>query len=144
MVQQFRTKKDYVPLIVEPHPPTYNGLPFVTLIQFNKIPQLVIIDNIVNDIMNCYVLDISNQESIRFDMLLNIASYWFDNNSNKYPISIEFSRLNFQLEANKIMRTYQLEFITRIIGPVFKYNMNNSHSIKRKRIRLVPPIVLAQ
>ena len=133
-----RSKKTIIPLIIEPHPRDYNGLPFITLIQYLKLPMLVVVDNMNEDSIKAYVLDLCGPEGINEELVLSAVSVWYETNRHKYPLSIEFSRLGLVNQTSKIYRSLNVEFVSRIIGPIFKYPMGEIRSIKRRRRKPIP------
>lgn len=133
-----KDKKIIAPLIIEPHPKEYNGLPFITLIQYRKQPLLVIIDNITNTTISAYILDMCGPEGIDPEIILSIASTWYNNHRQQYPISIEFSKANLTDQTSKIYRSLNVEFVSRIIGSISKYPITNTKSIKRRRRKPIP------
>lgn len=126
-------KKLSVPLIVEPHPANYTGLPFITLIQYRKQPMLVIVDNADDEVVRTYVLDLCGPEHVDEEVVIQVAMDWFTTNRQNYPISVEFSRRGMTPITSKVYRALNIEFVSRIIGPVPKYPMNTVKSIKRRR-----------
>ena len=132
------TEKKSAPLIVEPHPADYTGFPFITLIQYRKSPMLAIVDNADDSVMRVFVLDLCGPEGVKEEELIAIASDWYDNNRSNYPISIEFSRKGIVQSTSKIYRALNIEFVSRVIGPVPKYPMSDVKSIKRRRRKPLP------
>lgn len=132
------SRKITVPLIVEPHPIDYSGFPFITLIQYRKTPMLVIVDNADDEIINAFVLDLCGPEGIDEEVLFEIASHWFIHNKGHFPISIEFSKRGVVGDTSKIYRALNTEFVSRVIGPVPKYPMNVTKSVKRRRRKAIP------
>jgi hypothetical protein len=132
------TKKGPAPLIIEQHPADYTGFPFVTLIQYRKQPMLAIVDNIKDDVMFVFVLDLCEPARVNEEMLISAATEWYENNRSKFPISIEFSQRGLTPHTSRIYRALNVEFISRIIGPVPKYPMSTTKSIKRRRRKTLP------
>ena len=132
-------KKTNVPLIVEPHPKEYGGFPFVTLIQYRKQPMLAIIDNIDEASIKAFVLDLCGPEEVDEEMLIVVASEWYQTNRANFPISIEFSRRGITNQTSRIYRALNVEFVSRVIGPVPKYPMGQAKSIKRRRRKPLSP-----
>lgn len=126
------------PLIVEPHPSDYVGFPFITLIQYRKRPMLGIVDNADEESLRVYVLDLCGPEHVDEEAIISVAADWFTNSRNLYPLSIEFSRLGLTAMTSKIYRALNVEFITRVIGPVPKFPMGTIKSIKRRRRKPLP------
>ena len=94
IIQKVRTsptpRKVVVPLIVEPHPKDYSGYPFIKLVQYRKLPMLVIVDNIDDEVLRTFVLDLCGPEGIDEDILFRTAANWYEHNRNNFPISVEF------------------------------------------------------
>jgi hypothetical protein len=133
-------KRTTVPLVVEPYPRDYTGLPFLTLIQFRKQPMLVIVDNVDDRQIRAYVLDLCGPEQVDEEMVILAASEWYSASSDKYPVSIEFSRRVMTAETSRIYRTFDVEFVSRVIGPAPQFPMGASaiKSVKRRRRKPVP------
>lgn len=130
--------KKHAPLIVEPHPTDYTGFPFITLIQYRKQPMLAIVDNADDSVIRVFVLDLCGPEGVSEEMLISIAAEWYENSKSNYPISIEFSRRGIVSSTSKIYRALNVEFVSRVIGPVPKYPMSDIKSVKRRRRKPLP------
>lgn len=124
-----------VPLIVEPHPETYTGYAFITLIRYNDENTINVIDNIINKTVHTYVLDLCGPSEVDESKFIDIALEWYSSGNNKkYPLSVELSRLDMSTTMNQILRVFPLDYITRIIGPVHEYPMTGySRCRKRKK-----------
>lgn len=133
-----KSRKKTIPLIIEPHPKDYNGLPFITLLQYRKIPTLVIVDNADQYIIKVFNLDLCGPENIDENILFEIAIDWYENNRTNYPISVEFSKRGLTKYLSSIYRTFNIEFVSRAIGPLPKYPMLNIRGVKRKRRKSIP------
>lgn len=131
-------RKPAVPLIIEPHPEDYVGLPFLTLIQYRKQPMLVIVDNLDADAIRAYVLDMCGPENVDGELVITAAAEWYTNHRHQFPVSIAFSRSGLTSTASKIYRVLNVEFVSRIIGPVPKFPMDAVKSVKRRRRRTIP------
>jgi hypothetical protein len=123
----------------EDHPEEYNGYPFITLLQYHREPILTIIDDSNDRNIQAYVLDLCGPESVDEEVLITIATEWFDTNSDRFPLSFEFSRQGMTDLLSGIYRTYNTDFITRVIGPLPAFNMESTPSIRRRRRKPVPP-----
>jgi len=139
MAANKRTRGNTIPLIREDHPENYTGYPFVTLIQYRKDNILTIIDNSDDKEIAAFVLDLCAQESVDEERIIEIAANWYEEGHERYPMSFEFSRLGVSGETGKIFRNYNIEFITRVIGPLPRFDMNTPPQIKRRRRKAVPP-----
>ena len=128
----------FEPLIVEEHPKDYNGYEFITLIKYNDQNFLTIVDNITPDKVIAYVLDYCPNMKIDEEYIIKIANHWYENNRNNYPISIEFFKHNIASDMSKIVRSFSTDFIVRVIGPIYRYNMKGPTKIKRRKKKSIP------
>jgi hypothetical protein len=130
-------------LIVEPHPKEYRGYPFITLIMYRKHHILTIIDNSDQQNIYGYVLDYCNAENIDEEILILTAAEWFETNKTKYPLSIEFSKRGLTKNFSKIYKTFNIEYVSRVIGPLPHFPMGTSaiKSIKRRRKKQIQPTI---
>jgi hypothetical protein len=134
-----RTRGTPTPLIRENHPTDYNGYPFITLIQYRKNHMLTIVDNFDDKQICAFVLDLCGPEKVNEEQIIEVTTHWYDTNRDRYPLSFEFSKLGISGETGKIHRSYNIDFVTRVIGPLPQFNMNILPIIKRRRRKLVPP-----
>lgn len=130
-----RRSSNSVPLIIEPHPVDYTGYKFITMIRYNDTNTINVVDNIINKSIYAYVLDLCGPAEVDENAFIEIARDWYySENFKKHPLSIEFSRLNWSSHANKILRVFPMDYITRIIGPVYEFPMSGySRCRKRKK-----------
>ncbi len=127
------------PLIVEPHPVDYQGYPFITLIQYRKEHSLTIVDNADDKVIKLYVLDMCGPSQVNEELLVTVAHDWYTSGEyERCPVSIAFSRAGVASEAMKIYRSFNLDFVTRVIGPLPKFEMKKGRSIKRRRRKPIP------
>jgi hypothetical protein len=134
-----RSRGNPVPLIVENHPQDYAGYPFITLIQYRKQHVLALVDNVDAKSIRSYILDLCGPAKVDEERVIEVATHWWHANKDKYPISFEFSRLGLTPEVSVIYRTYNIEYVTRVIGPLPKFEMAEVHQVKRRKRKPVPP-----
>lgn len=127
-----------MPLIIENHPKDYTGYPFITLIQFRDDHILSIIDNADDKTIRAYVLDKCGPEKVDEETVITIASYWYDKHRQNYPLSFEFSKHNLSQQVSGIYKTFMIEYVSRIIGPIFTFPMDHVKSRKRRRKKEFP------
>ena len=133
-----RTRGNPIPLIVEDHPDDYDGYPFITLIQYRKQHVLTLIDNADDKHIRHFVLDLCGPAQVNEEHLIEVATAWWEQRKNQYPISFEFSKLGMTKEVSAIYRTYNIEYVTRVIGPLPRFEMAEVQSIKRRKRKPVP------
>jgi hypothetical protein len=117
--------KQTTPLIVEAHPDDYSGYPFITLLQFCQDRILCIVDNTNDKMIKAYVLDYCTPAGIDEEAIIKIAEEWYNTSRDKHPLSIEFSMRGLTGEFSNVYRNYNIEYITRVIGPLPKYAMGS-------------------
>jgi len=127
-----------MPLIVEEHPDDYEGYPFITLIQYRDEHYLAIIDNADDKAIHAYVLDYCGPEQVSENSIVDIAADWWEERRDRFPISFEFSRLGLTNEVSRIHKSFNIEYVKRIIGPLPKFEMSEVSSVKRRKRKAVP------
>ena len=133
-----KRKANHVPLIVEPHPDDYNGYPFITLIQYRDNHELTVIDNANEKNISAFVLDRCGPEGLNEEHVISIIAEWYDRGPTSCPLSFEFSKLGISGLMSSILRTYNIDFVTRVIGPLPQFNMTENRSVRRRRRKQVP------
>jgi hypothetical protein len=126
------------PLIVEPHPEDYKGYEFITLIKYNDETFLNIVDNVCNKQIITYVLDFCKPSNVPEELVIETARNWFYNNRSNYPISIEFSRVGIAKETSKILRSFAIDYVSRVIGPLPDYVMSGPAKVKKRKRKPIP------
>lgn len=137
MAVKRRQTKQVTPLIVEAHPKDYNGFPFITLLQYNQELILCIVDLATDKNIKAYVLDYCIANGVDEESVLKVAKHWYETSYTKHPISIEFTRLQMS-NVKSIYRNFSTEFITRVIGPLPKFNIDNDVQVRRRRKKILP------
>lgn len=128
----------HIPLIIEPYPDDYDGYKFITLIRYNDSNTLNIIDNVVNGSINTYVLDLCSPSFVEEERIIEVAYDWFESDRIRHPISVEFSRLGLADEFGKIFRTFPIDYVARVIGPLPEYRMTGAYKIRKRKKKNVP------
>lgn len=132
------------PLIFEPYPETYTGLPFITYIQYRTSDMLVIVDNIDEENIKVYDLELCEAHKIDQDAIMKIALEWYGSGTPSKPISVEFSSRGLSPCVTQIYKTLKREYVSRFIGPAWQYSMYDIKSIKRRRRRPLTSIEITQ
>lgn len=135
---QATNKSFVIPLVIEEHPRDYKGYPFITLVEYRKQHCLVIVDNIDDEQLHAYVLDLCGPENVDEAVLIDIAAQWWEGSRGNFPIAIEFARRGMTPSMSKLYRSYSIDNISRIIGPVSKFPIGTVKSEKRRRRKPLP------
>lgn len=135
------TKKKIPPLIIEHFADTTN-LCFISLIEYKREQYLGIIDNITDTEVNAFILSHAKNETIAANDFLRFAVRWFYKSSGKYPLSFEFARLGLANKIQPLYKTFEIGYVSRIVGKPFVFdNLNATTKIKRRRVVQVPEYV---
>ena len=132
-----KRSKHSMPLLIEDHAADYDGFPFVTLIQFRQEHLLTIVDNADDKLVKAYVLDGCGQARIDVQRILPVCEEWFKNSNEIYPLSIEFSKQGLSDIVAPIYHTFNVEYISRVIGPFPRFNLMDIQSTKRRRRKTI-------
>lgn len=133
MLKTIKTNSEY-PIKVEKHPSDYEGYDFITLIKYNDEVNLTIIDNVYKKHIDAYCLDLCSPTNVDERTIIKVANYWYNSNTTNYPISIEFSKRGLSELSSKILKSYPIDYITRIIGPVVpQFYMGNPKKVRKRK-----------
>jgi len=121
------------PLIFENLQDQSNYL-FLTLIVYKKVKYLTIVENVIDNEIQAYVLDNLTAEGIDQDWFLGIATKWFYSASDRYPLSFEFAKLGEGDVIKKTLKTFNINSTSRIIGKLFTFDTSSKPKIKRRKV----------
>jgi hypothetical protein len=103
-------------------------------------PQIAIVDNIINDIIHAYVLDECQPANLNESEIVGYGKKWYEDFSHLIPFSVYLSRNNI-VEYSVIIKCFPIDYVSRILGPLFVFNMGNPTKIKRKRKKDIPDFI---
>ena len=127
-----------IQLIPESYPENYNGYKFISLIKYNERSQITIVDNVISDNIHAFVLDECQALNLDETVLISYAEDWYSKESDKLPFSIFLSKNNIGMEYYNTIKCFPLDFVSRVLGPLFVFNMGNPMKVKRKRKKDIP------
>ena len=128
------------PLIFEGLEAPENYL-FLTLIEYKKVRYLTIVENMVDNEIQAYVLDNLAAEQIDHEWFLSIATRWFYAASDRYPLSFEFAKLGHSHVIKKVLKTFNVNSTSRVIGKLFTYPINSKPKVKKRKIIPLPEAI---
>lgn len=111
---------------------------FLTLIEYKRVKYLTIVENVIDDEIHAYVLDLLSAEEIDQQWFMSVATRWFYSNSERYPLSFEFAKLGQGDVIKKALRTFNINSTSRVIGKLFKFNMNAKPKVRRRKVLTLP------
>lgn len=126
------------PLVMEEISDDRNSL-FLTLIEYKRVKYLTIIENVVDDEVQAYVLDNLDAENIDQEWFMTVARRWYYAASDRYPLSFEFAKLGKGDVVEKIRKTFNINSISRVIGRLFTFQVNVKPKIKRRKVIPISP-----
>ncbi len=138
MTTKKRIRGNPLPLIIEGHPADYDGYPFITLIEYRDKHLLGIVDNATDKMIKAYILDLCGPTEVNEEFVISVATEWYETSRDRYPISFEFSKRGLSASIKDIYKSFAIGFVTRIIGPLPKFEMSEVKSIKRRRKKSLP------
>ena len=132
------SKKNLIPpLIVESYSdPT--SMVFLSIIEYKKENHLIIIDNIYNNEISGYVLDNAEAENLNAHDILSVAIRWYYRSSERYPLSVEFSKLGLSKAMAPLVKTFNVNHVSRLVGKCFVYDTHRKPKVKRKKVTPLP------
>lgn len=111
---------------------------FISLLEYRREEYLCIIDNIGPNEIGAYVLDFIEQEQIPASQFLSIVIEWFYSKSDKHPLSVEVARRGLTKAIAPIYKTFDTNYVSRIVGHAFQYDKMQKTKVKRRRITPIP------
>lgn len=117
------------------------NLLYLSLVEYKKETFITIIDNIKSTEITAFVLDFVEPEGIDMATFLSIANIWYYKSSGQYPLSIELAQQGLTETFSPIMKTYDIDNISRIVGLPFTYDVDSKPKVKRRRIIPIPSCV---
>lgn len=125
------------PLIIESLEDESNAI-FLTLIEYKKQRYLTVIENVVEDEIQAYMLDQLAAEGIDQQWFMSVAVHWFYSSSHKYPLSFEFAKMGHGEIVKRVLKTFNINSTSRIIGKLFTYKVNSKPKVKRRKLVPIP------
>jgi hypothetical protein len=129
------------PLILENIDESQLNNAYLTLIIYKKQKYLVVVDNVHDEEISAFVLDRAGAEGVDLNWFRSVCNLWFYKSSDKYPLSIEFAKMGNLDKVKSMLKTFNVTSISRIIGRIFMYNINQKPKVKRRKIVPVPTYV---
>lgn len=122
------------PLVFEDLEDEMNHL-FLALIEYKRIKYLTVVENVVNDEIHAYVLDNLAAEGLDQQWFMSVATRWFYSASERYPLSFEFTKLGEGDVIKKVLKTFNINSTSRVIGKLFVYDMSTKPKVKRRKVQ---------
>jgi hypothetical protein len=111
---------------------------FLTLIEFKRVKYLTVVENVIDDEIHAYVLDTLAAEEVDPAWFLSVATRWFYSASERYPLSFEFAKLGQGEVIKKALKTFNINSTSRVIGKLFKFDMNAKPKVRRRKVQPIP------
>lgn len=98
----------------------------------------MIVDNVDDKNIDAYVLDLCGPEKVDEENLIELVYPWWNDRRGNFPVSFEFSRLGISGEVSRIFRSFHIEYVTRVIGPLPLFDMAETQKIRRRKRKPIP------
>lgn len=120
------------------------NLAYLALLEYKRENYLCVVDNISPTEIGAYVLDYAEQENIPVQDFLSIATRWFYSKSQDHPLSVEISKHGLTEILAPIYRTFDVHYVSRIVGNAFTFEAMNKTKVKRRRVIAMPSGIAIQ
>lgn len=130
--------KRKIPTLIIEHVSDRGNLHLLSLLEHRRDRYLVIVDNIDEENITAYVLDYSQQEGIDLRTFISLAEEWLERSQGQYPFSFELSRLGLTETTRRIYKTFDLAYVTRLVGRSFSFDLTTPIRVRRRRASRVP------
>lgn len=118
-----------------------SNLTYLTLIEYKKIKYLTVIENVVDEEIQAYVLDNLAAEGVDQEWFLSISTRWFYASSERYPLSFEFAKMGHGDIVRKVLKTFNINSTSRVIGRLFTFPINTKPKVKRRKVNTIPETI---
>ena len=130
--------KRKIPTLIIENVSDEGNLHMLSMLEHRRDRYLVIVDNVSSDQITAYVLDYAQQEDVDLLIFIGIAEEWLKKSSGEYPLSFELSRLGLTAIARRIYKTFDLAYVTRLVGRGFSFDLTTPTRVRRRRASRVP------
>lgn len=130
--------KRKIPKLIVEYASDQGNAYYLSVLEYRRENYLVVIDNISSEEVTAFVLDFAQQEGINLKQLMSVVTMWFYRGAHSYPLSFEFSRLGITHRTNRILKTFELAHVTRLIGRDFSYSFEDQPRVRRRRVNKIP------
>jgi hypothetical protein len=130
--------KKKIPTLIIEHVSDQGNLHLLSMLEHRREKYLVIVDNIDEENVYAYVLDQAQQEGLDLKVFIHIAETWLNTSSGGYPLSFELSRIGMTTAARRIYKTFDLAYVTRLVGRAFSFDLTTPIRVRRRRANIVP------
>jgi len=121
------------PLIVEPVDASDN-CSFITMIEHKKKRYTCVVDNLTRDEVRAFVLEFAEPSGVSIDEFMTVAIKWFYSAAKTRPLSMEIASLGLTEKLSPMLRSFDVESITRFVGQAFTFDIGAPTRVKRRRV----------
>ncbi len=115
---------------------------YLSLIEYKRETYLCVVDEVTEDTISAFVLDYAEQENIKISAFLSFVTHWFYSNSDNYSLSTELAKMGLSNQMSPIYKTFDIAYVTRIVGNPFTFNRGGGKSkVRRRRVAAIPDYI---
>lgn len=129
--------KRKIPSLIVEHVSDAGNLHLLSMLEHRRDKYLVVVDNIDEETITAYVLDYAQQEGIDLPTFIDIAEKWLAR-GEPFPLSFELSKLGLTSVTRRIYKTFDLAYVTRLVGRGFSFDLSTPARVRRRRAARVP------
>lgn len=133
-----KISKRKIPSLIIEHVSDRGNLHMLSLLEHRRDKYLVIVDNIDDENITAYVLDYAQQEGVDLRTFIEVAEEWLQKSNGEYPLSFELSRRGLTHGTRRIYKTFDLAYVTRLIGRAFSIDLTTPVRVRRRRATKIP------
>ena len=72
---------------------------------------------------------------------LSVVNQWFYKSAHKHPLSFEIAKLGLTAQLSPLYKSFDINYVSRVIGHPFSFNMEPKTKVKRRKAVPVPNTV---
>ena len=140
MVSRRLQNKNHPTLIIEDHPEDYNGVEWVTLIQYTNHSKLIVVNSLEIDYLWGYSIESMSEEEC--EVFYYIMEHYWTETLYGEPIRLRISPDRWITERGlgstfgQLITAYNIENISRIVGPIREPDASPPKTRIRRRKRV--------
>lgn len=108
---------------------------FLTLIEYKRVKYITVVENVVGDEIHAYVLDNLAAEGLDQQWFISVTTRWFYGASDRYPLSFEFTKIGHGDVVKKVLKTFNINSTSRVIGKLFVFDTSVKPKVKRRKVQ---------
>ena len=110
------------------------NLLYLSLLEFRRQTYLCVIDNLGQEEITAYVLDLAEPAGVDLPAFLSFTTHWFYGRSDILPLSVALAQAGLTEAVAPLFRSFDTAYVSRIIGQTFVFNALKKAKVRRRRV----------